>query len=62
MSLKTISLVSLTILTLVFVISLIGLYSYLQSEYIPMFSKVCQVVDSLLWLPFILFFWKIYKG
>ena len=64
MSLKTVSKISLVILTLVFILSLIDLYSFLQydSEYITLFSKFRRVFDSLLWLPFILFFWKIIKG
>ena len=64
MSLKTISLISLIILALVFVFSLIDLYSFLQmdSEYVTVFDKVGNIVHVLLWIPFLLFFWKIYKG
>ena len=66
MSLKTISLISLVILSLVFVVSVINLYSYLTAEYeyitVSAFEKACRIINTLMWLPFILFFWKIYKG
>ena len=66
MSLKTVSLISLVILSLVFVVSVIELYSYLTADYEyytpSAFDKACRIIDTLAWLPFILFSWKIYKG
>ena len=64
MSLKTVSQISLAIVSLVFIVQLVELYSYLQidSEWVTATEKVCRVVDALLWLPFMLFFWKIIKG
>lgn len=64
MSLKTVSYISLTIVSLVFIVQLIELYSCLQldSEWVTAFEKVCKAVEALLWLPFMLFFWKIIKG
>ena len=64
MSLKTVSLISIAIVSLVFLAQLIELYSYLQldSEWISTTEKVCRFIDAILWLPFILFFWKIIKG
>lgn len=66
MSLKTVSLISLIILLLVFVFSVIHLIEFFQidSEYleITFWDKVYRVVNTILWLPFILFFWKVYKG
>lgn len=64
MSLKTVSLISITIVSLVFLAQLIELYSYLQhaSEWVTTAEKICKFVDAILWLPFILFFWKIIKG
>lgn len=64
MSLKTVSQVSLTIISLVFVVQLVELYSYLQidSEWVSVYEKFIKVIDTLLWLPFMLFFWKIIKG
>lgn len=64
MSLKTVSQISLAIVSLVFMVQLVELYSYLQidSEWVTATEKVCRVVDALLWLPFMLFFWKIIKG
>ena len=49
---------------MVFLAQLIELYSYLQldSEWITTTGKVCRFIDTILWLPFILFFWKIIKG
>lgn len=64
MSLKTISQISLTIVSLVFIVQVIDLYSYLQYdfEWISTYDKFVRIVNTLLWLPFILFFWKIIKG
>ena len=64
MSLKTVSTFSLTIVSLVFVVQLVELYSYLQidSEWVQTYEKFLRVIDTLLWLPFMLFFWKIIKG
>lgn len=66
MSLKTVSLIALIIVSLVFVFSVIELFTYLQADYeyitITLFDKISRIVDTLLWLPFILFFWKVYKG
>ena len=64
MSLKTVSLISITIVSLVFLAQLIEFYSYLQSdsEWITSTEIVCRFIDTILWLPFILFFWKIIKG
>ena len=64
MSLKTVSQVSLTIVSLVFIVQLVELYSYLQidSEWVSANTKFIKVIDTLLWLPFMLFFWKIIKG
>lgn len=64
MSLKTVSQVSLAIISLVFVIQSVELYSYLQidSEWVSVYDKIIKVIDTLLWLPFMLFFWKIIKG
>lgn len=64
MSLKTVSQVSLTIVSLVFIVQLVELYSYLQidSEWVSGYDKFIKVIDTLLWLPFMLFFWKIIKG
>lgn len=64
MRLKTVSLISITIVSLVFLAQLIELYSYLQldSEWITTTGIVCRFIDAILWLPFILFFWKIIKG
>ena len=64
MSLKTVSQVSLTIISLVFVVQSVELYSYLQidSEWVSVYDKIIKVIDTLLWLPFMLFFWKIIKG
>jgi hypothetical protein len=64
MSLKTVSQISLAIVSLVFIVQLVELYSYLQidSEWVTTTERVCRVVDALLWLPFMLFFWKIIKG
>lgn len=66
MSSKTISLISLVILSLVFMVSLYDLYNFLTEVYeytsITAFEKICRIVNTFLWLPFILFFWKIYKG
>ena len=64
MSLKTVSQISLVIISLVFIGQLVELYSYLQidSEWITIWAKIFKVIDTLLWLPFMLFFWKIIKG
>lgn len=64
MSLKTVSLISITIVSLVFVAQFAELYFYLQhdSEWVTTAEKICKFVDAILWLPFILFFWKIIKG
>ena len=73
MSLKTVSIISLVIISLVFIGQLYELYSFLQIDskyvysidlYIPVtiYEKVYKVIDTFLWLPFILFFWKIIKG
>lgn len=64
MSLKTVSTISLTIVSLVFIVQLVELYSYLQidSEWISAYAMFIKVIDTLLWLPFMLFFWKIIKG
>lgn len=64
MSLKTVSQVSLAIISLVFVVQSVELYSYLQidSEWVSVYDKFIKVIDTLLWLPFMLFFWKIIKG
>ena len=64
MSLKTVSLISLVIVSLVFIVQLVELYSYLQddSEWVSAYYKFIKVIDALLWLPFMLFFWKIFKG
>lgn len=64
MKLKTISLISLAIISLVFIFSVIKLVNYLQmdSDYSTIFDNIASIVDTLIWLPFILFFWKIYKG
>lgn len=64
MSLKTVSLIALIIIALVFIIQIIDLYSYLQldSEWVSIWNKTCRVIDTLLWVPFMLFFWKIIKG
>ena len=62
MSLKTVSLISLTILTLVFVLCLVRLYFVLENHSELDTYTLFQFVDTLLWIPFILFFWKIYKG
>ena len=64
MSLKTVSLISLVIVSLVFIVQLVELYSYLQidNELITAYSKFIKVIDALLWLPFMLFFWKVFKG
>ena len=64
MSLKTVSIISITIISLVFLAQLIELFYYLQidSEWISPTEKVCRFFDAILWLPFILFFWKIIKG
>ena len=64
MSLKTVSQISLTIVSLVFIAQLVDLYSYLQisSEWVSAYEKFIRVVETLIWLPFMLFFWKIIKG
>jgi len=66
MSLKTVSLISLVIVSLVFIVQLVELYSYLQIDYewvtVTAYSKFIKVIDALLWLPFMLFFWKVFKG
>lgn len=64
MSLKTVSQISITIISLVFIAQMAELYYYLQtdSEWVSTTEKVCKAIDSILWLPFILFFWKIIKG
>lgn len=64
MSLKTVSQISIAIISLVFIAQLVELYSYLQhdSEWVTATEKVCKFIDAILWLPFILFFWKIIKG
>lgn len=64
MSLKTVSQISLTIVSLVFIVQVIELYSYLQidSEWVSAYEKGLKVINTLLWLPFMLFFWKIIKG
>ena len=64
MSLKTVSQISLTIVSLVFIVQLVELYSYLQidSEWVSAYDIFLRVIDALLWLPFMLFFWKIIKG
>ncbi len=62
MSLKTISLISVIILALVFVWYLVRLCSILQRESLYEVYTWCQIMETILWLPFILFFWKIYKG
>jgi hypothetical protein len=64
MSLKTVSIISLTIVSLVFIVQLVELYSYLQldSEWVSGYLKFIKVIDTLLWLPFMLFFGKIIKG
>ena len=63
MSLKQVSLISLIIVSLVFIVQLIELYSYLQidAEWANAYEKFLRVIDTLIWLPFILFFWKIIK-
>lgn len=64
MSLKTVSQISLTIVSLVFIVQVVELYSYLQidSEWVSAYEKGLKVINTLLWLPFMLFFWKIIKG
>ena len=64
MSLKTISLISLVIVSLVFIVSLIDTYSYLtcDSVYNDIEGKIFCIINSLTWLPFMLFFWIVYKG
>jgi|GEM_PF-3589119 ABC-type Mn2+/Zn2+ transport system permease subunit len=64
MSLKTVSQISLAIVSLVFIVQLVDMYSYLQSdsEWVTTWDKACSVIGALLWLPFMLFFWKIIKG
>ena len=64
MSLKTVSQISLTIISLVFIVQVVELYSYLQidSEWVSAYEKGLKVINTLLWLPFMLFFWKIIKG
>jgi len=64
MSLKTVSQISIIIVSLVFVAQLIELYYYLQvdPEWISPIEKIRRSIDALLWPPFILFFWKIIKG
>ena len=70
MSLKTISLISLIILALVFVVYLVHLCFISRPDDLYIISlepedttyTLFQVVETLLWLPFIMFFWKIYKG
>lgn len=64
MSLKTVSLISLIIVTLVFIYSFINACNYLtyDSEYNDIEGKIFLIINSLSWLPFMLFFWKIYKG
>lgn len=64
MSLKNVSLISLIILSLFFVFTLINTYSYIKefSDVMSIYDIVSTIISDLLWIPFILFFWKIYKG
>ena len=61
MSLKNISLISFIIISLVFLLNLYYSILYLNSEWI-FISKILLFIEAIVWLPFMLFFWKIYKG
>jgi len=61
MSLKNISLISFIIISLVFLLNLYYSILYFNSEW-SFISKILFFIEAIVWLPFMLFFWKIYKG
>lgn len=60
MRLKTVSQISLAIIALVFIGQLLELY--FNYAWAPIWYITCKAIEILLWVPFMLFFWKIIKG
>ena len=59
MTLKTISTIALIILSLIFIIELIGALPLIGSGLF--WYSFGAILNMLTWLPFILFFWKVYQ-